>query len=98
VLGADVVWCSAQFVARHAGVFKAGEPLLQEAPEICVEIKSPSNSLGELKEKIDAYVADGAIEAWIVLDDLSVRFFDADGERERSRFAVDLDAWRKEVG
>jgi Uma2 family endonuclease len=89
---------SSEFVARHAAVFKSGEPLLQEAPEICVEIKSPSNSLGELKEKIDAYLAVGAIEAWIVLDDLSARFFDVDGERENSLLEVDLEVWRKEVG
>jgi Uma2 family endonuclease len=98
VLGADVVWCSSEFVARHAAVFKSGDPLLEEAPEICVEIKSPSNSLGELKEKIDAYLAAGAIEAWIVLDDLSVRFFNVAGEHESSRFGVDLDLWRKEAG
>jgi Uma2 family endonuclease len=36
------------------------------APELCIEIAWPSNSLKELMEKVDAYVAAGAIEAWIV--------------------------------
>lgn len=98
VRGADVVWCSPEFVARHAAVFKAGEPLLEEAPELCIEVKSPSNSVGELKQKIDAYLACGALEGWIVMEDLAVRYFGPEGERERSKFKLDLGPWRSEVG
>jgi Uma2 family endonuclease len=97
VRGADVVWCSPEFVARHAAVFKSGEPLLQEAPELCVEVKSPSNNLGELKQKVDAYLACGAHEAWIVMEDLTVRCFGPEGEREQSQFKLDLDPWRAEA-
>ena len=98
VRGADVVWCSPEFVARHAAVFRSGEPLLEQAPELCIEVKSPSNSFGELKEKIDAYPGCGALEAWIVLEDLRVRYFGPEGERERSQFELDLGPWRAGIG
>jgi hypothetical protein len=57
-----------------------------------------ANSLGELKMKLDAYLAAGTLEGWLVLESLDVRFFDRDGERERSRFEVDLSGWRGELG
>jgi hypothetical protein len=54
---------------------------------------SDSNSYGEMKEKIDAYLAAGATEAWIVLPDLRIRFFDAHGERSGTAFHIDLSSW-----
>ena len=39
---------------------------LKVAPEICIEILSPSNSNTEIVDKIDLYLAKGAKEVWIV--------------------------------
>lgn len=97
VLTADVVWCSPQYVARHRDVFVDGAPAMHEAPEICVEVVSPSNALPKLKLKMDAYLSAGALEGWIVLEDLSVRAFSRDGELAQSRFQVDLSEWRTRV-
>ena len=38
----------------------------QGAPEIAIEILSPSNRPGEMREKISDYFAAGALRAWIV--------------------------------
>lgn len=86
VLVADVVWCSAEFLARHAG-----ERVLEAAPELCIEVLSPSNSTKEIEEKRTAYLAAGAIEAWIV-DPVgrSIAVFGPEGRRAASSFAVDL--------
>jgi Uma2 family endonuclease len=87
---ADVVWCSAAFLQRHREALATMEASLAEAPEICVEVTSPSNSYDELVEKAALYLAAGAEEAWVVREDFSIRVFDAQGGQERSRFAVDL--------
>jgi Uma2 family endonuclease len=97
VLGADVVWCSPAFVARHRAVFAGDQPAMPEAPEICVEVVSPTNVIAKLEQKIQAYLAAGAVEGWIVFEDLTVRIFDRAGERTQSQFAVDLAAWRREL-
>ncbi len=66
---ADVAWLSETFVAEFG--FMTPYP---KAPEICIEIVSPSNSKIEIQEKIDLYLAKGAQEVWIVyaLDDIQV--------------------------
>lgn len=56
---ADVGWCSDAFLARHAG-----ENPFTVAPELCVEIVSPSNSRREIAEKRELYFAAGAFEVW----------------------------------
>jgi len=79
----DVAWASPEFMELHgeATPFPA-------APEICVEIVSPSNSEDEIEAKTAAYLASGAKEVWTVSEDGVVRFFDASGERTESQFAV----------
>jgi Uma2 family endonuclease len=83
---ADVVWCSPDFLARHGN-----ERVLQRAPEICIEVLSPSNSTREIDEKRTAYLAAGALEVWIV-DPVgrSIAFFGPEGARASSQFVVDL--------
>lgn len=81
----DVVWASAEFRKRH----KRSSPLPQ-APEICVEIISPSNVEAEISEKIRAYLAAGAEEVWLVAQTGKVRFIDGSGEKPQSRFPVML--------
>jgi Uma2 family endonuclease len=86
VLIADVVWCSSAFLARHRE-----ERVLEAAPEICVEVLSPSNSTREIDEKRTAYLAAGALEVWVV-DPVgkAIAFFGPEGARAASSFAVDL--------
>lgn len=86
VFVADVVWCSAEFVATHGAETPYGR-----APEICVEVVSPSNSRKELEEKVAAYLQAGADEAWVVYPKSKrVEFFGAAGKLQASAFAVDL--------
>ena len=57
---ADVAWASPEFFAEYGEVTP-----LPVAPEICIEILSPSNSQQEMAEKIDLYLAKGAKEVWL---------------------------------
>jgi Uma2 family endonuclease len=57
---ADVAWLSSAFLKVHGD--QTPYPV---APEICVEITSPSNSTAELEEKRALYFARGAKEVWI---------------------------------
>jgi Uma2 family endonuclease len=98
VLAADVVWCSEQYVALHSDVFRGGAPAMTVAPEICIEVASPSNTVPKLERKMRAFLDAGAEEGWIVLDDLSIRVFGLDGERSQSRYALQLETWRREHG
>jgi Uma2 family endonuclease len=73
-------------VARHGE-----ERVLQSAPEICVEVLSPSNSTKEIDDKRCAYLAAGALEVWIV-DPVgrTIAFFGPEGARAGSQLDVDL--------
>ncbi len=61
VKAADVVWISLPRLAKARR-----RNLLVLAPEICVEILSPSNRRSEIEEKKQLYFAGGAQEVWIV--------------------------------
>jgi Uma2 family endonuclease len=79
----DVVWASREFIVTH-GL----ETPFPRAPEICVEVLSPSNTESEIEEKTRAYLAAGAQEVWIVPEDGAVRFYGSSGERTGSQFGV----------
>jgi Uma2 family endonuclease len=81
----DVAWASAAFLRKHSDTTP-----FPEAPELCVEIVSPSNSEDEMREKVAAYLVAGAREVWVVSEDGTVRFFDAQGARPASSFPVSL--------
>lgn len=81
---ADVAWCSPEFLARHG--YATPYP---EAPEICVEVRSPSNSREEMRMKIALYLDRGAREVWIVFETGEVLFFGPEGERSHSEYPVD---------
>ena len=86
LLVADVAWASPDFVRAHVT-----ETPFTQAPELCIEIASPSNSLKELREKVDAYLAAGANEAWIVFPQSKrFEFFGKGGPLQRSAFGVEL--------
>ncbi|MGH8636651.1 MAG: Uma2 family endonuclease [Burkholderiales bacterium] len=82
----DVAWASAQFVSRQDE-----EMPFTRAPELCIEVASPSNSRNALSEKIAAYLAAGAVEAWIVLSrSKRFEFYGKNGPLPQTAFEVDL--------
>ncbi len=83
---ADVVWCSDEFIQKH-GL----ETPFTEAPEICVEIVSPSNHPKEMEEKIALYLDEGAKEVWIVSEEGDVEYYDSTGLIAKSQYDVQFD-------
>jgi Uma2 family endonuclease len=79
----DVAWASPEFMQAYGEITPYAR-----APEICVEIMSPSNVQAEIDEKTGAYLHAGAHEVWIVSEAGSIRYFSASGEMPRSGFAV----------
>ena len=81
----DVAWASSEFLARHgdATPFPA-------APEICVEVRSPSNTDEEMALKTRLYLEAGAVEVWIVSEAGAWKVFDANGERPANGYNVRL--------
>ena len=70
VKGIDVIWIS------HERLKTALDgQLLKQAPEICVEVVSPTNTRPELLEKKRLYFEAGAEEVWICGEDGSLSFF-----------------------
>jgi Uma2 family endonuclease len=83
---ADVAWCSQISPPRSER-----DPALIRAPELCIEVVSPSNSRKEMNEKVAAYLAAGAEEVWIVYPrSKRVEVHGRQGIQERSRFPVDF--------
>lgn len=81
----DVVWMSEAFATS----IEDGAIALSRAPEICVEVQSPSNPWAEMEEKVTLYLAKGAHEVWICEPDGRMRFFGHEGERETSELMED---------
>ena len=76
----DAAWISFERNAVQTGnVFSV-------APEICVEILSPSNTALEMLEKSALYFEAGAVEVWTCDLQGNVKFFTSAGEIERSVF------------
>lgn len=76
---ADVAWASEEFIRRNGDTTP-----YQEAPEICIEIVSPSNSPEEMEQKIQLYLAEGAREVWVCAEDGHVRCYEQRGPVEQS--------------
>lgn len=81
----DVAWASAAFMARHGDVTP-----FPAAPEICVEVRSPSNTESEMAFKTRLFLAAGAVEVWIVSEAGDWQVFDANGLQPATRYAVEL--------
>lgn len=77
----DVAWCSPEFYARYGS-----ETPFPIAPEICVEIRSPSNSHAAVAEKIALYLSAGAQEVWIVAENGDISYFTSLGEQAHSAY------------
>ena len=81
----DVAWASEAFLRDHG----KSTPF-PVAPEICIEITSPSNLDEEIREKIEAYLAAGAREVWTVAEDGSIDYHDRQGKKLGSSFDVKI--------
>ena len=79
VKAADVAWISSERIARSKK-----NNILTIAPEICVEVISPSNSKREIEEKKHLYFEAGANEVWICDLEGQVFFFLEDGAEASS--------------
>ena len=77
---ADVAWASDEFIEEHG----MATPY-QKAPEICVEVVSPSNTAAEIEHKIELYLAKGALEVWVVSDKKEVTFYSHTGKLKKSK-------------
>jgi len=84
---ADVAWVSDDFIAKHGF-----ETPYKFAPEICVEIISPSNSKSEMEEKISLYLEQGAKEVWLCSQQGETSYYSHAGRLERSGELKDSEA------
>jgi len=82
---ADVAWGSDAFFHRHG----VPDPY-PEAPEIVVEVASPSNSLAELEEKMRLYFERGAREVWLCGEEGGMAFFSERAALKRSLLAPEF--------
>ena len=83
---ADLAWSSQKSPPGSEDI----NPLMR-APELCIEVVSPSNSRKELSEKTRGYLAAGAEEVWIIYPrSKRCEIHTQAGLKERSRFPVDL--------
>lgn len=76
---ADVAWASKPFMGRNKG-----KNPFPEAPELCVEILSPSNTELEMEEKKELYFARGAREFWICDRQGNIKFYKNTGPMKAS--------------
>ncbi|MBF8305749.1 MAG: hypothetical protein HW398_937 [Acidobacteria bacterium] len=81
----DVVWGSADFMAAYGEITPYGR-----APEICVEIISPSNVDAEIQEKTRAYLDAGAKEVWLISEEGTIRYIGPRGEIPASVFPISV--------
>lgn len=77
---ADIAWMSSAFAKKHG--LTTPYPT---APEVCVEVVSPSNSKLEIEEKITLYLAKGAHEMWVCDGQGQMTFHDHSGEIAKSK-------------
>ena len=78
---ADATWASEAFLARLPSKCTC----LPSAPEICIEVVSPSNTRAEMVEKRRLYFEAGAKEFWLCKDGaMSFYLADAEPPAERS--------------
>lgn len=82
---ADVAWASPAF-RREQGKITP----YNKAPEICIEIISPSNSVKEMEEKRELYFAKGAQEFWLCDEQGVLSFYDCTGQIPASRLFPSL--------
>lgn len=75
-----VAWASTAFVREHGH-----KSPLAKAPELCIEVLSPSNAPREMEEKRELYFAKGAQEVWLCDERGVLAFYDCVGALSASR-------------
>ena len=76
---ADIAWASED---RFAKIIHETECSI--APEICIEVISPSNTWNEINEKKELYFENGAEEVWICSNEGDLNFYIPKKEIENS--------------
>jgi len=76
---ADVAWASDEFMVVHGD-----KTPYTVAPEICIEVISPSNSTAEMNEKINLYLNQGALEVWLCDQQGEISFYSKVGRLKKS--------------
>ncbi len=82
---ADVSWFSPERDAACGNEFAA-----IVAPEICIEVRSPSNSRREMEAKREDYFEAGTLECWFCDLSGAMRFYGPEGELEQSRLCPEF--------
>ncbi len=82
---ADVAWCSKAFIEQYAY-----ETPYSHAPELCIEIVSPSNSKEEMSNKVKLYLEAGAEEVWIVWENGIIEYYGKTGKIEQSSYGISV--------
>ena len=82
---ADVAWASDSFIETWGTVTP-----FPRAPELCVEIVSPSNSREEMQIKTALYLEAGAQEVWIVYLDSHLEIFNTTGQVDNTAFSTGI--------
>lgn len=80
---ADVAWASAEFMQKNKG-----KNPFSEAPEVCIEILSPSNTELEMNEKKELYFARGAKEFWVCDQEGNMTFYKNTDHLKNSEIAA----------
>jgi Uma2 family endonuclease len=83
----DVVW-----VSEERWRSMADAPSCSRAPEICIEVLSPSNSRSEMDRKRQLYFDAGADECWECDSHGRMTFYDRTGPLKTSRLCPDFPA------
>ena len=78
VRAADVAWTSD---LRFKQIYDARA--YREAPDICIEVISPSNTNEEMREKKALYFASGAREVWLCLRTGEMEFFSGSAPEQK---------------
>jgi Uma2 family endonuclease len=79
----DVLWAPKEFWAKQ----NRARADLPSAPPLVCEVLSPSNTEAEMKSKIENYLGAGAKEIWLIGQNETIRFFDRNGQTDRSAIA-----------
>ena len=72
------MWCGSGRSTRPGLKAQKSSGFGERAPEICVEVLSPSNSKPEMEEKRALFFEAGAQEVWICGFDGKMEFYTAD--------------------
>jgi Uma2 family endonuclease len=81
----DVAWGSKEYVKKHIKDVYA-----LSAPELCVEIISPSNTREEMKDKVKLFLDAGAKEVWIITETGQATYYNRQGQQVKSIYDIDL--------